>query len=386
MSNNQKSFWTPGNVLTAFILAGGLVLTFLRFYKGIGAVTNLDDNNPWGIWIGFDLMCGVALAAGGYVTSASCYLFGLKRYHSAVRPAITTAFLGYFFVVVALMYDLGHPWRLPYPLVYSQGTTSLLFEVGLCVATYVTVLFVEWSPAALEWLGFRKIRNFVIRLTLPLTILGVVLSTMHQSSLGALFLIAPGKLHPLWYSSFLPVFFFMSSMVAGASMVIFEGTLAHKGMHDKMDETHLKEADGVAFGMAKAASFILLGYFFIKVFDITMDNDWQYLATGYGAWFLVEMFGFVALPSFLYALGVREKNLKLVRIASVFGVLGIVINRFNVSMIAFNWQLPAAERYFPSWMEVGISIFVVTLIVTTYRFIATKMPVLYEHPEYKDAH
>jgi hypothetical protein len=117
-----------------------------------------------------------------------------------------------------------------------------------------------------------------------------------------------------------------------------------------------------------------------------MDNDWQYLATGYGAWFLVEMFGFVALPSFLYALGVREKNLKLVRIASVFGVLGIVINRFNVSMIAFNWQLPAAERYFPSWMEVGISIFVVTLIVTTYRFIATKMPVLYEHPEYKDAH
>ena len=116
------------------------------------------------------------------------------------------------------------------------------------------------------------------------------------------------------------------------------------------------------------------------------SNDWHYLATGYGAWFLVEIFGFVLLPSFLYALGVREKNLKLVRIASVFGVLGIVVNRFNVSMIAFNWQLPAAERYFPNWMEIGISIFVVTLIITTYRFIANKMPVLYEHPEYKDAH
>ena len=386
MSNDQKKFWHAGNILTAIILAGGLVLTFLRFYKGIGAVTNLDDNNPWGLWIGFDLMCGVALAAGGYVTSASCYLFGMKHYHSAVRPAITTAFLGYFFVVVALLYDLGHPWRLPYPLVYSPGTTSLLFEVGLCVSLYVSVLFIEWSPAAFEWLGMRKLRNIALKLTLPLTIMGVVLSTMHQSSLGALFLIAPGKLHPLWYSSFMPVFFFISSMVAGASMVIFEGTLAHKGLHRMMDETHLKEANGVAFGFAKAASFILAGYFFIKLFDITMDNDWQYLATGYGAIFLVEMFGFVLLPSFLYAIGVREKNLKIVRIASVLGVLGIVVNRFNVSMVAYNWQLPAAERYFPSLMEIGISIFVVTLIITAYRFITTRMPVLFEHPEYKDAH
>lgn len=386
MSNDQRNFWHAGNILTAVILAGGLVLTFLRFYKGIGAVTNLDDNNPWGLWIGFDLMCGVALAAGGYVTSASCYLFGMKHYHSAVRPAITTAFLGYFFVVIALLYDLGHPWRLPYPLVYSPGTTSLLFEVGLCVSLYVSVLFIEWSPAAFEWLGMRKLRNIALKLTLPLTIMGVVLSTMHQSSLGALFLIAPGKLHPLWYSSFMPVFFFISSMVAGTSMVILEGTLAHKGLHRMMDETHLKEANGVAFGFAKAASFILAGYFFIKLFDITMDNDWKYLATGYGAIFLVEMFGFVLLPSFLYAIGVREKSLKIVRIASVLGILGIVVNRFNVSMVAYNWQLPAAERYFPSLMEIGISIFVVTLIVTAYRFITTRMPVLFEHPEYKDVH
>lgn len=382
----NKSFWTPGNIITGIILAVGLVLTFLRFTKGIGAVSHLDDNNPWGIWIGFDLLCGVALAAGGYVTSAACYLFGMKRYHSAVRPAITTAFLGYFFVVVALNYDLGHPLRLPYPLFYSQGTTSLLFEVGLCVATYVTVLFVEWSPAALEWLGLRKIRNVVVKLTLVLTIFGVVLSTLHQSSLGALFLIAPSKLHPLWYSSFMPVFFFISSMVAGLSMVIFEGTLAHKGLHDKMDETHLREADGVVLGFGKAASFVLAGYFMIKVMDVTMDNDWQYLATGYGAWWLVEMIGFVALPSLLYAIGVREKRLGLIRIASVFGVLGIILNRFNVCLIAFNWQLPADQRYFPSWMEIGISMFIVTLIITVYRFIANKMPVLHEHPDYKDAH
>ena len=375
---------TPGNYLTAAILCIGIVLTIMRFTLGIGSISNLDDNNPWGIWIGFDLLCGVALAAGGYTTSAACYLFGLKRYHSAVRPAITTAFLGYLFVVVALHYDVGQPWRLVYPVFLSQGTTSILFEVGLCVFIYLTVLFVEWSPAALEWFGWKKIRGFVMKLTLPLTILGVILSTMHQSSLGALFLTSPGKLHPLWYSSFIPVFFFVSSMFAGLSMVIFEGMLAHKGMHHKMDEAHLKGANEVAFGFARGASFIMAGYLCIRIFDLAMNNNWVYLTTGYGVLYLTELIGFVALPMFLYAVASREKNLTLARTASIVTILGIIFYRFNVSLIAFNWQLPAAERYFPSILEVFLSIFIVTLIVTAYRVIATFMPVLYEHPEYRE--
>ncbi len=386
---NLKSLWTPGNIITAVILAVGLVLTVLRFTTGLGGVTNLDDNNPWGIWIGFDLLCGVALAAGGYTASSACYLFGLKRYHSAVRPAITSAFLGYFFVVIALHYDVGQPWRLVYPVFLSQGTTSILFEVGLCVFLYVTVLFIEWSPAAMEWLGWpilKKVRGVVLKLTIPLTILGVVLSTMHQSSLGALFITSPGKLHPLWYSGLLPVFFFISSMYAGLSMVIFEGTLAHKGLHHKMDETHLKEADGVVMGFGKAASFIMMGYLFIRLYDLAMNNGWSYLNTGYGVLYLVELIGFVALPSFLYAIGVRERRLGVIRVASLLAILGIILYRFNVCLVAFNWQLPADERYFPSWMEIGISIFVVTLIITAYRFICSFMPVMYEHPEYRDAH
>ena len=392
---------TKANLLTAVILLLGLWVTLLRFTLGLGAVTNLSDNTPWGLWIGFDLMCGVALAAGGYVTSASCYLFGLKRYHSAVRPAITTAFLGYLFVVVALLYDVGQPWRLPYPLLVSWGTTSILFEVGLCVGLYLTVLFIEWSPAAMEWLlgldaapewlkkarpVLRKTRKVVLMLTIPLTILGVVLSTLHQSSLGALFLIAPGKLHPLWYSPFIPVFFFISSMVAGLSMVIFEGTLAHRHLHDKMDATHLAQAEGVTFGFGRAAAMVLAGYFAIRVMDLAMDHDWQYLFTCYGAWFLVELLGFVALPAFLFAIGTRERNIRVLRVAAALGVLGIVINRFNVSMIAFNWQLPADERYFPSVGEFVLSIFIVTLIVTAYRFISAKMPVLYEDKRFPVEH
>ncbi len=384
--NIKNTLFTPGNVLTGLILLLGVYITFLRFTQGLSSVTALDDNNPWGIWISFDLLCGVVLAAGGYATSSAYYLFGLRNFGTAVRPAITTAFLGYAFVVFALHYDVGQPWRLVYPIFVSQGTTSILFEVGLCVFLYVTVLAIEWSPAAFEWLGWKKPRSLALSLTMPLTVLGVILSTMHQSSLGALYLIAPSKMHPLWYSSFIPVFFFISSMFAGMSMVIFEGTLAHKGLHDKMDAAHLRDANSVTLGFAKAASFVMMGYFFIRFYGVAMDNNWKLLCTGYGAWFLLEMVGFVAIPSFMYAIGAREKRIKLIQVASGLTVLGIILNRFNVSQVAFNYQLSSAERYFPSWLEIGLSIFVVTLIVTAYRFICTKMPVLYEHPDYPDAH
>ncbi len=382
----EKHLFTPFNVITGIILLGGVIITILRFTKGIGAVTNLDNNNPWGIWIGFDLLCGVALAAGGYVTSSACYVFGLKKYHSAVRPAILTAFLGYALVVFALHYDVGRPWRLPYPIFLSQGTSSLLFEVGLCVFLYLTVLFIEWTPAAFEWLGFKKIRAWVIRLTMVLTIFGVILSTLHQSSLGALFQIVPSKLHPLWYSGYLHVYFFISSMFAGMSMVIFEGTLAHKWLHDKMDDTHLAEADGVVIGFGKAASLVMMGYVGIKLIGIAVDNNWHYLTTGWGLWFLLELVGFVLFPAILYGMGSREKNTTFIRIAAFWTVLGIVLNRLNISVIAFNWHLPSAERYVPSFLEVGTTIFIVTVGVVVYKFIATRMPILYEHPEYKEHH
>ena len=385
-ASTSKIQFTPFTVVSGIILVIGVILTVLRFTGGLAAVTNLSDYNPWGIWIGFDLLVGVALAAGGYVTSAAVYIFGLKKYHSAVRPAILTGFLGYALVVLALHYDVGRPWRLPYPFLVQQGTTSLLFEVGACVALYLTVLFIEFSPVAMEWLGLKRARNIVVRLTLLLTIFGVVLSTLHQSSLGALFLIAPSKVHPLWYSSYLPVYFFVSSIIAGLSMVIFESSLSYRYFKDKMDPEHLAEKDSVALGFGKAAAFVLAGYFIIKVIGIAADNNWNYLSTGYGAWYLVELLGFVALPCFLYAVGVRDKNLALIKWTSALTVLGIVVNRFNVSMIAFNYHLPASERYFPSWMEIGISIFIVTIGVVVFRFIVTRMPILYEHPGYKGAH
>ncbi len=383
MALENKRF-TPFNIIAGGIIGVGIVLTILRFTKGLAYTTNLSDYNPWGIWIGFDLMVGVSLAAGGYVTSASVYIFGMKKYHSAVRPAILTGFLGYLFVVIALHYDLGRPLRLPYPFIKGFGTTSLLFEVGLCVALYLTVLFLEFSPAAMEWLGMKRARKLAVKFTIALTIFGVVLSTLHQSSLGALFLIAPSKLHPLWYSSYLPVYFFVSSIAAGLSMVIFEGMLSHKAFHHKMGKPYLSEHDGVILGFGRAASFVLFGYFVIKVIGIAEGNHWHILLTPYGYWFLFELLGFVALPAFVYAMGSREKNLKWVQFASILAVLGIVLNRLNVSIIAFNWHLPMSERYIPSAIELGITIFMVTLIVVCFKFIVTRMPIFHDHPDYNN--
>ena len=385
-SSVNKSVMTPFNLFAGLVVLVGLYLTIMRFSGGLGAVTNLDHNNPWGIWIGFDLLTGVALAAGGFVTSAAVYIFGLKQYHSAVRPAILTGFLGYALVVVALHFDVGQPWRLPYPFLMSRGTTSVLFEVGACVALYLTVLFIEFSPAALEWLGAKKARKAVLRLTLLLTILGVVLSTLHQSSLGALFLIAPSKLHPLWYSSYIPIYFFCTAIIAGLSMVIFESGLSHRAFGHKFDEEHLAQKDHVALGFGKAASIVLMGYFCLQVFGIAADNDWRYLFTGYGAWYLVELIGFVLLPSIFYGVAARERKPGLVRFTAGWTVLGVLLNRFNICLVAFNYHLPSEQRYFPSWQEIGISVFLVVAGILVFRFIVTRMPIFHTHPDYPDSH
>ncbi len=379
---------TPGNIVTYILLAIGLAITICRFTMGIGSVSNLDNYQPWGIWIGFDLLCGVCLAAGGYFTTVACYVMGMKHFHSAARPAVLTAFLGYLFVVIALLYDLGHPLRLPY-MFFFPGTTSVLFEVGLCVATYLTVLFLEFSVAPAEWLSQKfkfllTYRHWIEKIGILLTIMGMCLSTLHQSSLGSLFLICPNKLHPLWYSPFLPMFFFVSSMAAGASMVVFEGMLAHAGMHQYMDKKHLDQASGVTLSFSKAASMILFSIFVMRFVDMVVHGNFPYLFTNYGAWWLIEMFGFILTPALLYAKGSREANVPLCRFAATMAVIGIVLNRWTISMIAYNWHLDAADRYFPSLSEVFVSVFVVTMIVTAYRVICYHCPILYEHPRFKE--
>jgi len=376
---------TPFNVIAGLILAGGAVIALIRFVCGLSAVTNLSHYNPWGLWIGFDVMTGVALAAGGFVISAAVYLFGLKEYHPIVRPAILTAFLGYALVVVGLLFDLGRPWRLPYPFIVRAGPTSALFEVALCVALYLTTLFVEFTPAVFEWLGMRIWRKVVVSLTIALTIFGVVLSTMHQSSLGALYLVTPTKLHPLWYSPYIPVQFFVSAVAAGLSMVIFESMLSHRAFSDRAEISH-EQLDGLTIGLSKGAAVVLAIYFAIKMLGITLEDKWHHLTTPMGGWFLVEILGFVLLPCILFLIGYRERKPGLIRFTALVTVIGIILNRLNVSLFAFNWDLPPESRYVPHWMEIWITVSIVTLGVVVFRWIVNRMPILHEHPNFKGMH
>jgi Ni/Fe-hydrogenase subunit HybB-like protein len=371
---DSRKLITPFNLISGLVIIVGLCLIGLRLFKGIGAVTNLSQTTPWGLWIGFDVMCGVALAAGGYTIAATVHLFGLKEYEPLVRPAILTGLIGYIFVVAGLVLDLGQPWRMPFIILFPRGVTSVLFEVGMCVTAYLAVQMLEFVPSFWEWLGWERARQFWSKLTIWLAILGVVLSTLHQSSLGSLFLIAPTKLHPLWYSMYLPLFFFISSIFAGLSMVIVESALSHRLFAYRLSASSHFDLDSLTLGLGKAAAAVLYVYFFLKLIGLAEGNHWDLLNTPYGHLYLTELIGFVALPCALYVFAVRTRNVRLVRLAGVWTVAGILFNRFNVSMIAMNWQ--NSPRYTPSWMEVTVSLALVTMGVWMFRWLVNRLPVL----------
>jgi Ni/Fe-hydrogenase subunit HybB-like protein len=383
--SGRTGWLTPFNLTTGVILIGGAAILAVRFTQGLAATTNLSHTYPWGLWIGFDVLSGVALAAGGFVTSSAVYLFGMKEYKPIVRAALLTGFLGYFLVVLGLLADLGRPWRLPYPFIKSAGPTSPLFEVALCVALYLTVLFIESTPAALEWLGLKWWRKLVGSMTIALTILGLILSTMHQSTLGAMYMVAPTRLHPLWYSSHIPVHFFVSAVAAGLAMVIVEGMISHRAFHHQV-EISRERFEGINFGLAKGAAVTLAVYFAIKVVGLALEDEWSLLATGWGAWFLLEVLGFVLLPCVLFAVAYRERRLLVARVAAVITVIGILLNRFNITFGVFNWNRPTAETYVPSWMEIWVTVAFITFAVVAFRWIANRMPIMYEHPDWKGTH
>jgi Ni/Fe-hydrogenase subunit HybB-like protein len=365
-----RTLFTPFNLAAAAILAVGIPLLVLRFWKGLGATTHLSQATPWGIWIGFDMMTGIVLAAGGFTIGAAVQIFGLERYHAIERPAILTAFLGYVMAVCGLLADLGRPWNIIQAL-FHYGTASVLFEVAWCVMCYSTVLALEFTLPFLEWLGWDRLMAPLRKALIALTVLSVVFSTMHQSALGSLFLIMPTRVHPLWYSSTIYVLFFVSAVLAGICMVIVESSLSHRifaarGGHAEVDELTL--------GLGKAGAMVTFAYFFLKLQGVVDAHAWHHLATGWGAWFGVEVLGFVLLPCLLFAYGARQRKVRVVRAAAVLGVLGIVLNRLNVSVITLNWQ--STSRYVPSWMEVVISLTLVTIGLLLFRWIVNRMPIL----------
>jgi len=366
---------TPFNVISIPTIILGLVILYFRFTQGLGAVTNLSQQFPWGLWIGFDVITGVALAGGAYVVCFVVVVMRIEKYRSILRVTVLNGFLAYLFYSGALLFDLGRPWHIANPLIgNSFGYNSVMFLVAWHFFVYTVALFLEFAPAIAEWAGLERIRRLLHRLTLATVILGFTISMLHQSGLGALFLMAKPKLYPLWYSEYLPLLFFTSSIYAGISMVIFEGTISHKVFGNLIGEKTHHSHDEIVLGLAKGAAVTMFVYYFFQAFILLHDAErWKFVTGFWGFWYLVEIIGFVLVPCFTYAYGVRNKRLGVIKVAAILSVLGVILNRLNVTLIAFKWY--AVDRYYPTWQEIVVTLMVVFIEVWVFRWFVTRMPV-----------
>ncbi len=338
------TFW---KLIFFFLMAAGLYATFIRFTQGLGASTNLNDKFPWGIWISFDVLCGVMLAAGGFTLTATVHILNIKRMHSIIRPTILTAFLGYVLVCMALMYDLGKPYNIWHPLI-MRNPHSVMFEVAYCVMLYTTVLALEFSPIVLERFNLQKPLKIVRAILVPLVILGVLLSTLHQSSLGTLYLIVPEKLHPFWYSPLLPLFFFLSAIAVGLAMTIFESSMSSKHFGLQLELPVLQELGRVLV--------VVLGIYGILRVEDLANRGVLKLAfhPGYEMYlFWLEIGLALIVPLLLLSQSKIRSSPKGLYFAAVSVVLGFITNRMNVSITGFEGS--TGVHYFPKWSELAVT-------------------------------
>ncbi|HUZ45690.1 MAG TPA: Ni/Fe-hydrogenase cytochrome b subunit [Terriglobia bacterium] len=364
-------------ILWMFVGLAAAVAT-ARFLFGLGATTHLSDGTPWGLWVGFDVMGGVALAAGGFVVTATVYIFKLEKYHSIVRPAVLTAFLGYVAVVVGLLFDLGLPWHIWHMMIY-WNPHSPLFEVGWCVMLYLTVLTMEFFPVAAEdFSALARVRRFLIKFRIPLVILGIALSTLHQSSLGSLFLIMPYRLFPLWYSPILPVLFFVSAVGLGLMMVILESHFT-AFLYRRKPETHLMYPLGVA------ARWVLILYLALRFGDMAVRGELHGLLGGQWQvklfWFEIALMLVIPLI-LLFTPQFREKTNWQWATAAI-ATSGIVLNRIDVGGLA---DLSRGNTlYLPEWTEIVVSLGIVAAATLVFLVMIEHFKVWEQRPADREA-
>jgi Ni/Fe-hydrogenase subunit HybB-like protein len=362
------TFW---RAVFAAIVAVGLYSTWVRFARGLGASTNLSDEFPWGVWIGFDILCGVGLAAGGFAITATVHIFNLERYKPILRPTVLTAFLGYLLVIVALMFDLGRPYRIWHALV-MHNPHSVMFEVAWCVMLYTTVLALEFSPVVFEKLRMERPRRIIHAISVPLVILGVLLSTLHQSSLGSLFLIMPEKLHPLWYTPLLPVFFFISALGVGLSMTILESHLSGRAFGKRLEVPLLA-------GLARIVVVVQAVFLVWRLQDLAGRGALRYAFEGSltSSLFLAEIVLGVMVPIALFATPRIRENATGLFFGAACTVLGFVLYRLNVSITAM--EAGTGVRYVPSWMEISVTMMIVAIGFVAFGLAAKHLPIFESH-------
>ena len=365
---SRITFW---RVVAVLILGAGLVASVQRFVFGLGYATNLSDAAPWGLWVGFDVISGVGLAAGGFTITAAVYIFNLKDYHCIVRPTVLTAFLGYVLVGVSLLWDLGKYFDIWHPLVYGN-VHSPMFELAVCVATYTGVLALEFSSYAFRKVKWLQKPVAILRKSyLVLVIAGVLISTLHQSSLGTLFVIVPQKLHPLWYSQLLPLYFFITAVGAGLGMTIVESYLSYRGLGHEAPH-HILGNLARAMVVIQAIYTVMLIEGLIVQGTLHRAFDGSLEANP----FLFENFIWLVVPA-VVVFNKHWLSTRLgVSIAGFSYVLGFLLNRLNVSITALEYSSGAG--YVPSWQEVVVSASFVVVAFMVFRFAVLKFDIFTE--------
>jgi Ni/Fe-hydrogenase subunit HybB-like protein len=369
------TFWTA---VAAVLLTAGAVSTIVRFWFGLGTATNLSDQFPWGLWIGFDVLCGVGLAAGGFTVAAIVHIFNIKRFEPIIRPTILTAFLGYILVITALMFDLGRPLQIWHAFI-MWNPRSVMFEVAWCVILYTFVLSLEFAPVVLEKFRLTRLIKALKKISIPLIIVGVLLSTLHQSSLGSLYLIVPEKLDALWYSPYLPIFFYISAIAVGCAMVIFESTLSSRAFKRGLEVHLLSE-------LAKVAVVLLGVYGLLKIIDLKERNALGLLfeprPETYFYWFEIAV-GIVT-PILLFARRRVRENPTGLFAGALFVIVGFVLNRMNITITGMErW---AGIIYTPSWMEVSVTLAIVALGFVVFALAARYLPLFKHDGDHRSPH
>ncbi len=363
MSQIMKKI-TLWRAISAAIFAAGLWATYLRFFAGFSVATNMSDGQPWGIWVGVATLCGVGLSAGGFAIAGAVYLLGMERYHPISRASVMIAFLGYLSVCAGYAWELGLPWNFWHPIV-MWNRKSVLFEVVWCIMLYTTVLALEFSPALLEKIPHQRIRELALewhhRILIALVLVGVLLSSLHQSFLGGLFIIFKGKEYPLWYSNYQTTLFYLSAIPAGFAMVIIALYLSMRSLGVKLDP-------GILRDFSRVITPLLVIFAFFRFTDIIRQGAGHYLFLPRSEtfYFWLEMALFIAAPVVLFNLDrIRQKPIGLYW-ASAITVMGFITHRINVSITAL--ERATGTHYVPKWSEMAVTIMLVAAAIIVFRW------------------
>jgi len=367
MNHKEIKMMTPMTVVLILIMAAGALAAIYRLIFGLGAATNLSDVWPWGFWIGVDVLGGVAMAAGGFVIAGTVYILNWKKYKPIVRPAILTAFFGYALAATSITLDIGQSFRIWHPIVMWQ-INSIMFIVAIHVVLYTTTLATESSPMIFERLKMTRAYRFVNSIMVPIVLFGVLLSTLHQSSLGAVYLLVPSKLSPLWYSSKLPYMFLVSAVMLALSMVSFETILSSRIFKHKVPFE-------IITGLARGSLIVVIFYFIIKVWDLISGPGIGAAFTGSftANMYLLEMIIGVVLPLILLSFGTLRTRVNSIFAINILVIVGIMLNRLNVGIFGLaEYASRFGVDYFPSLMEI-----IVTAAMIAFAFFGFKVTAKY---------